>query len=207
MKYLLILIMVIFSILSAQNIYRVSPNTFGNEIILTVANESRTIDANRVSVKVIKNCNAVKFDQQTQVLENVAIGKELDSKFVFDILRSAPVNQKDTLKFLIQDEFGNTWIKEIILEFMPPNTFALEQNFPNPFNPVTTIRYQLPEKAKVELEIYNAIGQKVATLVNKEQEAGYYDVNFNASKLASGLYVYRITAGKHHSVKKMMVLK
>lgn len=206
MKYL-IFILIMISVLTAQNINQVSPNTIGNEIILTVANESQTIDANQVSVKVTKHCNAVKFDQQTQVLENVAIGKEMDANFVFDILRSAPVNQKDTLKFLIQDEYGNTWDKEIILEFMPPKTFALEQNFPNPFNPLTTIRYQLPESAKVTLEIYNTLGQRVATLVSKEQEAGYYDIKYNASRLASGLYVYSINAGKHHSVKKMMVLK
>jgi hypothetical protein len=206
MKYL-IFILIIISVIHAQNIYRVSPNTLDNEIILTVANESQTLDVSQVSVKVIKHCDAVKFNQQSQVLENIAMGKELDTKFVFDILRSAQVNQKDTLKFLIQDEYGNTWDKEIILEFMPPKTFALEQNFPNPFNPLTTIRYQIPETAKVNLEIYNTLGQKVATLVNKEQEAGYYDVNFNASRLASGVYVYRITAGKHHSVKKMMVLK
>ena len=205
--YQIIFITLIFSMLSAQNIYQVSPNTFGNEIALTITNESQTSDASQVSVNLIKHCNAVKFEQQTQILENVAKGEELDTKFVFDVLRTAPVNQKDTLKFLIQDANGGTWIKEIVLEFTPPNTFALEQNYPNPFNPITTIQYQLAEDSDVLIQVYNIQGRKVKTLVDKSQPAGYYDYRFNAAGLASGLYFYRIQAGKFTKSRKMMVLK
>jgi hypothetical protein len=88
-----------------------------------------------------------------------------------------------------------------------PEVFTLYQNYPNPFNPVTTIHYQLPKAAKVELEIYTTLGQKIATLVNKEQKAGYYDTNFNASQFASGVYLYSLKAGKYHAVKKMIILK
>jgi hypothetical protein len=94
-----------------------------------------------------------------------------------------------------------------------PKDFALSQNYPNPFNPSTKIDYQVPVDAKVILEVYNITGQKVVELVNQDQQAGYYSVNFGASKLASGVYIYRIAAtakasgNNFSSIKKMMLLK
>ncbi|MDT3695209.1 MAG: T9SS type A sorting domain-containing protein [Ignavibacterium sp.] len=91
--------------------------------------------------------------------------------------------------------------KEIIKEF------ELSQNFPNPFNPNTTIRYQIPKSGNVTLKIYDVLGAEVTTLVNEEKVAGKYEVSFNASKLASGVYIYRIQAGDFISSKKMILLK
>jgi hypothetical protein len=89
--------------------------------------------------------------------------------------------------------------------------FTLEQNYPNPFNPATSIPYQLKERAKVTLDIYNTLGQKVATVVDAVQERGNYAANFNATSLASGMYFYRLTAqGASQTfvqTKKMMLLK
>lgn len=88
-----------------------------------------------------------------------------------------------------------------------PVQFALQQNFPNPFNPTTTIKYQLPQQSHVVLKVYNIIGQEVKTLVNEEQPAGFKTVEFNASSLASGIYFYRIQAGSFVDVKKLLLLK
>jgi len=88
-----------------------------------------------------------------------------------------------------------------------PSTFALHQNYPNPFNPSTTISYDLPVRARVKLVIYNLLGQEVATLVNGEQEPGRYNVKFDASGLPSGIYFYRLEAGKFVDVKKMILVK
>ena len=88
-----------------------------------------------------------------------------------------------------------------------PTTFALEQNFPNPFNPSTKINFSLPVEGFVTLDVYNSIGQKVATLVNETKTAGTYAVNFNASDLTSGIYFYKISSGNFSETKKMILLK
>lgn len=87
------------------------------------------------------------------------------------------------------------------------NKFSLEQNYPNPFNPTTTIRFSIPSSDVVTLKIYNVLGQEVKTLINEDMQAGSYEFNFNASNLASGLYVYTLTSGDFVSNKKMMLLK
>ena len=88
-----------------------------------------------------------------------------------------------------------------------PNNFALLQNYPNPFNPSTEIKYSIPKSGIVTLKVYNLLGQEVATLVNQEQKSGNYVVNFDASKLASGVYMYRIEANGFSLTKKMALLK
>jgi hypothetical protein len=86
--------------------------------------------------------------------------------------------------------------------------FGLEQNYPNPFNPSTKIRYTITEgDAEVSLKVYDIMGREVEQLVNGKQSAGEYEVEFDASKLASGMYIYKLTAGEKVSVKKMTLLK
>ena len=88
-----------------------------------------------------------------------------------------------------------------------PMKFELNQNYPNPFNPTTNISYTLPESGDVTLEVFNAVGQKVAILVNSTQNAGYHTVSFDASNLASGVYLYRLSSGNQVKINKMLLLK
>ncbi len=88
-----------------------------------------------------------------------------------------------------------------------PTQFTLEQNYPNPFNPSTTIRFSIPSDELVNLKIYNALGQEVAVLLNKDMKAGSYEYKFDASRLSSGVYFYTINAGSFNTTKKMLFLK
>ena len=88
-----------------------------------------------------------------------------------------------------------------------PKTPLLEQNYPNPFNPNTTIRYALPQRSHVTLTVYNTLGQQIATLVNESQGAGYHDVRFDGTGVASGVYYYRLTVGQSVHTRKMAVVK
>jgi len=88
-----------------------------------------------------------------------------------------------------------------------PSAYALEQNFPNPFNPGTRINFSIPTEGFVTLDVYNSIGQKVASLINETKTAGTYQVNFDASDLTSGIYFYKISSGNFTETKKMILLK
>jgi parallel beta-helix repeat protein len=89
----------------------------------------------------------------------------------------------------------------------PPTEFALEQNYPNPFNPTTTIRYALPSDGVASLKVYDLLGREVASLVEGFKTAGAYEVQLNASSLASGVYVYKLRAGRYVAARKLIVAK
>ncbi len=89
-----------------------------------------------------------------------------------------------------------------------PNEYALYENYPNPFNPSTTISYDLPNEAEVVLKVYDMLGREVTTLVDARQGAGHHTVPFSPTAgLASGAYIYQIQAGSFRDRKKMMFLK
>ena len=88
-----------------------------------------------------------------------------------------------------------------------PSGYVLEQNYPNSFNPSTTIRYAIPQPAQVSLKVYDVLGREVATLVNARQSAGVYVANFDATALPSGMYFYRLQAGSFSETRKMMLIK
>ena len=85
--------------------------------------------------------------------------------------------------------------------------YDLAQNYPNPFNPSTVIEYSIPTSSNVKVEVYNVLGKLMTTIVNENQEAGSYQVNFDASGLSSGIYYYKIQAGNFAATKEMLLIK
>lgn len=126
-------------------------------------------------------------------------------------------NLSETGKYfykIVQIDFDGTRTESNIVEVDFVNSdnivlsYGLKNNYPNPFNPTTTIEYSIPERQNVRLIIYNSIGKEIAVLVNETKEAGNYKVNFNADvNLPSGVYFYKIQAGSFSEVKKLMLLK
>jgi hypothetical protein len=90
-----------------------------------------------------------------------------------------------------------------------PEYFELEQNYPNPFNPSTVIKYKLAAADHVQIKVFNILGKEVTTLINKEQPAGEYKINFNAAEygLSSGIYIYKLISNENTNAKKMIYLK
>ena len=92
-------------------------------------------------------------------------------------------------------------------EKLTAGNYKLSQNYPNPFNPTTTINYTIPKAEHVTIKVYDILGRELATLVNKDQQPGNYEVNFNASNLASGVYLYKLQAGSLTETKKLILMK
>ncbi len=118
--------------------------------------------------------------------------------------------------FAADVEYLQTGVKILITQIVTsleenietqPLTFSLYQNFPNPFNPETTIRYDLPQAVDVKIEVFNVLGKKVAELVNAEKQSGTHKVYFNGINLSSGVYFYKINAGQFSDLRRMVLVK
>ena len=103
--------------------------------------------------------------------------------------------------------YQQSTITDVENEETIPTVFKLEQNYPNPFNPSTKIKFAVPEKSNVLIKVYDILGSEVVTLVNQEMDAGWYENNFNAAGLSSGVYLFRMEAGNFISTKKMVLLR
>jgi hypothetical protein len=129
----------------------------------------------------------------------------------YENIMSDPLASTRTISLFVNDGQlnSNTLTRTVTIT---PSVFFLYHNYPNPFNPSTTIAYSLPERAKVDLVVYDILGRRVKELINKEEDAGYYRYKFDANGLASGVYIYVLTtkaaSGKDFiSAKKMILLK
>jgi hypothetical protein len=139
---------------------------------------------------------ALLIEENDSTLQKGRLGKYL-------IKSSSDYNQK--VDELLRKHFGGN-SKETTEELIPTE-YTLYQNYPNPFNPTTTIKYDLPFASEVSLNIYDILGRKVKELVNTKQQAGRYEIQFDASSLASGVYIYQLVAEKFINSKKMILLK
>lgn len=207
-----LLLIILLTILNyAQNTYSIQPGVKNNQIVLELSNISSTQSATDIEIKLIRKSDHLKFITEEKALESLAQTTHTEVPFTFDVEYNIGKADADTIEFMITDNKSIYQTKQFILEYSTPTEYKLEQNYPNPFNPGTKIRYSIPNVgsglALTELKVFDILGNEVATLVNEQKAAGYYEVEFNASQFASGVYVYRLQSGSYVSTKKMMVLK
>ena len=183
----------------------------GNTVELTVANTAST-PLTGVKVEATDVPSWLKFTATEQRIALLKAQQELPASFTFAVDKSAPVQQNQTLKFVISAPTGEKWTKEITVAVAAPEKFEVYQNYPNPFNPTTAISYQLSAVSRIDLRIYNVLGQEVVSLVDGDRLPGYHQEMWDASRFSSGIYVYQLIATDEHGIKqiarkKMMVLK
>ncbi len=142
--------------------------------------------------------DSVGSNNTTYVDSNLAIG----SYFVYRVK-----GYNNLVESKYSNEFGTTVTKVDGMNNLLPEKFMIYQNFPNPFNPSTNIKYQIPEASLVKVVVYDLLGRKVAMLINQYQSAGFYNISFDASKLTSGIYIYKISAGNFSDTRKMLLVK
>jgi hypothetical protein len=122
------------------------------------------------------------------------------------------------IEWLRQEWDGSVWVNifKEIYSYIPTGieqladgikSYSLSNNYPNPFNPSTKIKYSVPQSSNVAIKVFDILGREVYKLVNDEKPAGYYEIEFNASSLTSGIYFYRLQAGSFVETKKMVLLK
>lgn len=176
-------------------------NYFGNEVEL---NWSTSTETNNLGFAVERKTTNTNWSEIGFVRGN---GTTTEPNFY-----SYSDNSLSSDKYfyrLKQQDFDGSFEYSNITEINVTNVseFALKQNYPNPFNPSTTIEFNIPEQGLVNLSVYNMLGEKVATLANELMEGGNHKLNFNASNLASGIYLVKMSSGNFSSVIKINLLK
>jgi len=142
------------------------------------------------------------YDPQTSAIRLSAPGYSGIVEVSLRVSDDGGASATATIVLVIADPTGISEWDQLI-----PERYELSQNYPNPFNPTTTIRFGLPVSGEVKLEIYNIVGQRIATVLNEYRMAGYHEIGFDAGQMASGLYILRLEAGGYSEVKKMVLSK
>ncbi|MBN2424073.1 MAG: T9SS type A sorting domain-containing protein [Calditrichaceae bacterium] len=171
------------------------------------------LDNRTVRLKITMDTNIAEGKSKTNTIDEAVLSR------IPEAVRKARLNarQSDILLIKSYAEENMTLDKytaeeqameELTLEVQDiPDRYALEQNYPNPFNPSTTILLELPEDGKVNLEVFDVNGRRVATLINGFRTAGRYHIDFNGGHLASGVYFYRVVTPNFSAVKRMLLVK
>ncbi|HZW38435.1 MAG TPA: T9SS type A sorting domain-containing protein [Ignavibacteriaceae bacterium] len=205
-----------------------APVVNGQEIRVPITVSGNVVDLRALSMIFASNMQLVRVEKAGQLDNEMtfAAAKQENGIITFDaavIGEQQSVNANGVIAYLVLRGQGSVSIANVIARDSYNNAivskangnavgtvpveFSLTQNYPNPFNPSTTISYAVAKAGLVEVAIYNSLGEKVAQLVNQVQEAGNYTVEFNASRLSSGVYFYQMTAGDFSSIKKMVLMK
>jgi hypothetical protein len=144
-------------------------------------------------------------EQENLRLTLWSVGEQKEYPLKIVSLRTLIGEHRNPDNFLY--ESGAILIADVEIDNFIPERYTLKQNFPNPFNPSTTISYEIPREVHVKLEVYNLLGQRVQLLIDEVQQSGYHQIVFQADNFASGVYFYRLQAANYTDVKKMMLIR
>jgi cyclomaltodextrinase / maltogenic alpha-amylase / neopullulanase len=190
----------------------VNPNSYvyayrrweGNQNVICVMNMGDTKQTAQISIPVDQmNLDSSKTYYLTDILSGEVFSGSEKSLSTVNI----PVDSYTTRMFLFADTIMTVTGIKSIAQTNVPAQFKLSQNYPNPFNPTTNITYVIPKSGMVTLKVYDILGRQVAFLVNEQQNAGMHSVSFDASRFASGVYLYRLSYDGNSLIKKMELIK
>jgi hypothetical protein len=187
-------------------VYQVEPKSTGNTITLDVTNKLIS-PLSGLSAVVLRRPSWVNVRNASVDVASLPVDSTGHIAVAFDIVQGVQRGEASEVAIALFAGKSLVMQKTISLTVAVPTKYELGQNYPNPFNPSTTIHYQVPADGFITLKVFDLLGREVATLVNEEQKADYYKVTFDASRLASGVYFYRLQAGEFTAAKRLMVLK
>lgn len=190
----------------SQTVHELPFASSNNTLELTIENTALLKLAN-VQIKALNIPSWLKLASQQYVIRELQGKSEGGAIFTFSVDKTAPVRKEQTLTFVISAGNNQSWTKDIRVSVAPPEKFELYQNYPNPFNPSTTISFALPEDGHVTLRVYDMLGRVLAELLNETMQAGSHQTIFNASKLPSGMYFYKLDFGGKSFTKKFVLTK
>jgi hypothetical protein len=195
-----------------QKAYTVPIGEKGHKIELVLENSTGE-QLKNVLVKVGSKPSWMRLGNEEVKLAEIGTNKESFASFSFEMTGEATVGDTAEVSIVASNSNGFSWEKTIQLSPGAPSKFELMPNYPNPFNPATTIRYRLPVQMDVQVSVYHILGRsKVATLADGLQEAGQQELQWDAGNMASGLYFYRVVAqgqdgNRIVENRKMMLIK
>ncbi len=189
-----------------QTIHKVPVASKDNVIELAFNNSSKE-EIKNLKIEVTQAPDWLVIRNKETIINGIKSYENKSASFSFDINKEVVVDEKGEIVFKITDNKNNAYHKTINVVTTPPDKFELMQNYPNPFNPATTISFLIPKQSFVNLSVYNLLGERVEILINEEKLPGFYQVEFNANNIASGVYFYTLKSDNYLQTKKMVILK
>jgi len=191
--------------LPTPDLYQVKPH---------IKNEGQMITLENLRLDMSSDDSTITSISGTLIVNSIAPGEiiihpsnfsvKVDSNFSGDFTFNFEVTKDGWLYW--EDSYPDS-VGYVVNEIELPSRYSLHQNYPNPFNPNTIIKFALPKDSDINLTVYDILGEKVVELIDREINAGYHQVKFDASQYASGVYLYRIQAGSFVETKKMVLMK
>jgi len=164
-------------------------------------------ETHSVNISVQEKPEWISFNNYEINSVNITNTRAQTIQFYFNVSDNALPGAEGSVTFIITAGNNKEWTRVYKVNVISPRNFEIQQNYPNPFNPATKIKYSVPADGLVNISVFNVLGEKVTDLVNSVHKAGSYEVTFDATNFATGMYIYRMESGNFVSVKKMMILK